>query len=330
MKKGMILSCLCLAAVFGTATVANAGSSSWQFLMHTSVAQIGPGPDGLMGTGDDVADPRNFDIVLPYGDGTAAFGAYSVSSIEFDPADPTCDPLRQPGPDNVGYVGGVFVACDGTPPGGFTVTYEDVRSTEALPGAGTMGVKLTPGGGPNTGTPCGLGPWNLVMDTTLYVAGLPVTTYDDAPLSGETFDATVSIPVGKSVTCAKVDGGSSTYTQADLESVRLKLPAGATFFYVACGMVQLSSFPIPCLSNAAAGNVLIAWTDGPYDCVSPCCDDDGDGYLDQRDLQCPAGADCNDANPGIYLGAPELQCNGVDEDCNGADSCGGSCTGAIP
>src|SRR4051794_37738245 len=45
-------------------------------------------------------------------------------------------------------------------------------------------------------------------------------------------------------------------------------------------------------------------------------DKDGDGY--------PAVKDCNDSDPTVYPGAPEIAGDGIDQDCDGVDAVGGS------
>jgi len=47
--------------------------------------------------------------------------------------------------------------------------------------------------------------------------------------------------------------------------------------------------------------------------ILPVCEDlDGDGH----GIHCEAGADCNESDPNVHVGAPE-KCNGQDDDCDG-------------
>jgi hypothetical protein len=269
MNKGLLLSAFSLVAVFGVVTMAGAGSVDWQYFTHAPDVGNGPGADLLMGTVDDAPDPIN----------TA--GAYSVTSAEYDPLDPQCPQT------SVTYMTGIVVDCLGTPPGQFTATYLNVAQGEPIPGAGAVYSKLTAGGGPNTGNACGLGVFQSTTDTTMYMAGLPLLPMEDTPLDGKVFDATIAVTAP--YTCL-----TTTYSAAYLESVRQKLPGGATAFIVACSSIDFGPLPaVPCLNNAVMAATLIQWTDDPLDCDSICCDDDGD---DVDGPKC-GGDDCDDSDP---------------------------------
>jgi Putative metal-binding motif len=298
MKKGILLSFFSLVAVFAMITIASANSADWKYFTNAADVGKGPGTDLLMGTGDDVPDAKN----------TA--GAYSTTSIIWDPADPTC------GPPSTGYLTGSETRCMGTPTGGFTVTYLNVTQTETIPGSGTVMIKLTPGAAPSTGDNCNLGNFTQTTRTTMYMAGggslpMPPTTSNGKFLNAD-------VAVSGDFVC-----GTTTYTQAYLESVRVKLPAAATRFAVVCASISFGPLPIKCLNNASTQGTSIIWTDDTIDCGAQCCDNDSDGFTG---VQCTAGNDCVDTNPAVHPGATEICGNGLDDDCVGGDeACPGAC-----
>lgn len=55
-----------------------------------------------------------------------------------------------------------------------------------------------------------------------------------------------------------------------------------------------------------------------YAITSPCIDADGDGHAALGDISC-FGDDCDDSNPSIHPGSPEVCADGIDQNCSGYD-----------
>jgi hypothetical protein len=52
--------------------------------------------------------------------------------------------------------------------------------------------------------------------------------------------------------------------------------------------------------------------------MAGCVDADGDGHFAIDPVSCPQGDDCQDTNFDVHPGAPEIACNGLDDDCDPA------------
>ena len=123
MRKGIGFSLSCLIGVLSMTTMASAGEVTWTDLTDASFEGVGPGEDGLIGTSDDDADPRN------------ATGSVTISMIEWATTGATCP--ENPGPDEVMYAIGSTKWCMGSPAAGqFEVTSisETNTSVDQFPG----------------------------------------------------------------------------------------------------------------------------------------------------------------------------------------------------
>lgn len=147
----LILTCLFM----WDASTAHAVRLHWKFLTHTSVASKGPGPDGLIGTGDDTNQGENnncnFTIdPMCSSTGSPSVGTYSFAAIEFrsdmvnsclygdTPGEPclagACSPLGDHCPGD----GAICVPCNKTPTTWDSFSYFALQSWEWEPPPTTM------------------------------------------------------------------------------------------------------------------------------------------------------------------------------------------------
>ncbi|MCU0672935.1 MAG: hypothetical protein MUE69_09125 [Myxococcota bacterium] len=81
--------------------------------------------------------------------------------------------------------------------------------------------------------------------------------------------------------------------------------------------------------NCADGNACTEdFCEPGVGCQNPPRDDDDDGFAVSADGRC-GGDDCDDTDPNVYPGAPEL-CNGEDDDCDGDVDESDECENDLP
>ena len=163
------------------------------------------------------------------------------------------------------------------------------------------------------------------------------------PLSGIVLGFTINHPRVADLTLVLVDpsggfwslseengGSGENYTQTviDWSVVSPLITQGSAPF--SSGPYGPEQTLVPLIGTSGVGSWFVDVTDADLGdtgvitdfvlelSVDGTADIDGDGVS-------TCGGDCDESNPNIYAGAPEIQDNGIDEDCDGVDELGPTC-----
>ncbi len=292
MKKGLLVALCTVGLVIWGITAASAGTITWTMVETATMAKVAEGPDGLLGTGDDVSNGTNCN----YSDASACAvtgnpttGAYSLANLQFvqssscviasggnSPGD-TCtqnsdcgSPLGICVDCNSGTGGAATGYFARNPSGGsrglgtltanacdngFTWSNIAIGTSEVITASGGSCMTLTPGSGTgNSG--CGVGPLSANMSLDLYTSTLPNCGFKAGTMPG--------IALAGSVIDAGAGPGAPVcgYTVAQLGAIIADAGLGAgSYLSVLCGNGTLpSNLQSACLPGASWASVMVTKT----------------------------------------------------------------------
>lgn len=298
MKKGILATVCVVALLFLGATLASAGNITWTILTSTSVTGHGPGPDQVIGTGDDTTDGSqagkcNFTTDTGCAaSGTPTIGTFSYTYLDFQmtmscasgdnrgmscttnaecgaPCIPCGDETYSYFYKKPGATKGVGTFVIENCSDGITYNKMNIGTSEAVTGSGGGCLTLSAARDDDTGPDCGVGTFSSVVDLELWVDALGSCDLDagqipDINLDGRVYDASAAPPAG---VCGYNTAGIQTLLNA----------AGNTGYV----MVACDAQPLPtglmstCISGAPFISKIVSKTtadasDCP-DCSSSGC-----------------------------------------------------------
>ena len=152
--------------------------------------------------------------------------------------------------------------------GGYSFTSFKLGASEPGPGLGAGCLNLTPGGAPNSGSPCGpietLVTSSVDLSTKILLCSTSVGQSDNVVSTGRAYDVNDATPTGQ---C----GYSAADITCLLARVKARQPT-AKYVLISCSDMTLPDPSTqPCLAGGRSVSVTVAWTaDAANDCSTAC------------------------------------------------------------
>jgi hypothetical protein len=164
---------------------------------------------------------------------------------------------------------GTMTMCqEGGNAGSYSFTSFKLGASEPGPGLGAGCMNLTPGGAPNSGSPCGpietLVTSSVDLSTKILACSIAVGQSDNVVSTGRAYDVNDATPTGQ---C----GYSAADITCLLARVKARQPT-AKYVLISCSDMTLPDPSTqPCLAGGRSVSVTVAWTaDAANDCNAAC------------------------------------------------------------